>query len=316
MRTPNFYAMDAQALGFLISQVSHIEAGMVRVVYPEVQYPRLVPIDTTANEWAKSITWFSVDRVGQAAWFSHQSTDMRLADIERNKLEHPIEMAAIGYRYTLEEIGQAMMVPGTNLTSEKAEAARRAAEEMLDDIALRGDTSKNWEGLINSAAVPAALGPADGAGGLTTWASKTEAQVMRDISNLLSGGWVATLGTEMPDTLLIPMGHLAALSARFLPLSNIGLVEWLTRNNIFTYTTGNSLTIQAVRGLETAGAGSTARAVAYRRNPDVLKFHLPMPHRFLDVWQTGPMIFDIPGVFRTGGLEIRRPLAMRYLDGI
>ena len=68
-----------------------------------------------------------LDRVGRAAWFSHQSTDMRLADVTRDKLEHPIEMAGIGYRYTIEEIGQAMMVPGTNLGPEKAAAARRAA---------------------------------------------------------------------------------------------------------------------------------------------------------------------------------------------
>ena len=315
MSRADFYAMDAAALGFVISQTSHIEAGLVKVQYPEIQYPRLVPVDTSANEWAKSVTWFSLDRVGQAAWFDHNATDMRLADITRQKLEHPIEMAAIGYRYTLEEVGQAMMIPGTNLTSDKADSARRAAEEMLDDIALRGDTSKNWAGLINNAAVPSAVAPADGSGGATTFASKTEAQVMRDISNLLSGGWLASLGIEMPDTLLFPMDTLAALSARFLPLSNVGLVEWLTRNNIYTYTTGAALTIQTVRGLETAGVCNTHR-IAYKRNPDVLKYHLPMPHRFLDVWQVGPIIFEIPGIFRTGGLEIRRPVAIRYLDGV
>lgn len=41
-----------------------------------------------------------------------------------------------------------------------------------------------------------------------------------------------------------------------------------------------------------------------------------MPHRFLPVWQTGPMWFDVPGIFRFGGLEIRRPGAARYVDGI
>jgi hypothetical protein len=48
----------------------------------------------------------------------------------------------------------------------------------------------------------------------------------------------------------------------------------------------------------------------------VLKMHIPMPHRFLPVWQTGPMRFDVPGIFRLGGLEIRRPKAVRYVDGI
>jgi len=44
--------------------------------------------------------------------------------------------------------------------------------------------------------------------------------------------------------------------------------------------------------------------------------HIPMRHRFLPVWQTGPITFDVPGIFRTGGVEIRRPGAFRYVDGI
>ena len=44
--------------------------------------------------------------------------------------------------------------------------------------------------------------------------------------------------------------------------------------------------------------------------------HIPMKHKFLDVWQTSSIGFAIPGIFRIGGVEIRRPAAFRYLDGI
>jgi hypothetical protein len=47
--------------------------------------------------------------------------------------------------------------------------------------------------------------------------------------------------------------------------------------------------------------------VVYRRDPQVLKLHLPMPHWFLPVFQTGPMTLDIPGIFRVGSVEVRRP---------
>jgi hypothetical protein len=56
--------------------------------------------------------------------------------------------------------------------------------------------------------------------------------------------------------------------------------------------------------------------IAYRKDPEIIKIHVPMPHRFLPVWQRGPLVYDVPGIFRTGGLEIRRPGAMRYVDGI
>ena len=69
--------------------------------------------------------------------------------------------------------------------------------------------------------------------------------------------------------------------------------------------------------METRGAEySVARMVAYRRDPQVLKMWIPMPHHFLPVWQRGPLVFDVPGIFRLGGVEIRLPAAMRYLDGV
>jgi hypothetical protein len=58
------------------------------------------------------------------------------------------------------------------------------------------------------------------------------------------------------------------------------------------------------------------RMIVYKRDPQVLKMHIPMPHRFLPPWQTAPLVFTVPGIFRLGGLEIRRPSAVRYVDGI
>jgi hypothetical protein len=76
------------------------------------------------------------------------------------------------------------------------------------------------------------------------------------------------------------------------------------------------ITILGLLNLETAGAGSTGRMVVYRRDPQVLKLHLPMPHWFRPVFQTGPMTLDIPGIFRVGSVEVRRPGAVQYVDGI
>lgn len=299
-----------QALGFLVSQTSHIEREVYEIQYPDIQYPNLIPVDTTANEWAKSITFYSMDKVGQADWFNHGAKDVPIADIERSKFEVGIEMAAIGYRYSLEELGQAMMIPGMNLSSERAAAARRAYEEFVDDVALRGNTAKGWTGLINNTdvtAVSAATG---------TWGSATGDQVIGDVNTGILGAYTASKTVEMADTALIPVSAFNDISTKRLGDTNQTVLSFLQQNNTYTAMTGRPLTIRAVRGLETAGAGSTRRMILYRRDPQVLKMHMPMPHRFLPVWQTGPMVFDVPGVFRLGPLEIRRPGAVRYVDGI
>ena len=318
----NIYTRDAQqqALAFLIRQSTHIEAQVAEIRYPDIQYPSLIPVDTSANEWAKSITYFSVDKVGAAQWFHHQATSMPLADITREKFEQTVEMAAIGYRYTLEELGFAMQIPGTNLAADRANAARRAYEEFVDGIALNGDSTKGLEGLTNNSAVSIVNVTDDGAQNGQTdspaFADKTADQILRDINDNLAGLYTDSKTVEMADTVLLPPSEVALLATKRVPDTQMTVMEFITKANVYTAMTGQQLTIRAVRGLETAGEGGTGRMILYRRDPQVLKMHIPMTHRFLPVWQTGPMIYDVPGIFRLGGLEIRRPGAVRYVDRI
>lgn len=318
MRKRDFIRDAQQVLGFLTSQVSHIESQVVRILYPDIQYPQLVPVDTSANEWAKSVTFFSLDKLGRAQWFNHMATDMALADVQRSKHEQGIEMAGIGYRYTLEEVGQAMMIPGTNLTTERAEAARRSAEEFIDDVALRGDTKRGWTGLFNDANVTVIDVAGDGTGGSAAWADKTAAQVIRDFNAGLINMYSASKTIELANTVLLPVDVHSELATRERSSgSDMTILAWLEKYNVYTAQTGQPLMIRAARGLENAGGGGDeGRMVAYRRDPQVIKLHLPMPHRFLPLWQTGPITYDIPGIFRMGGVEIRRPGAVRYVDGI
>jgi hypothetical protein len=304
-----------EALSFLVAQTSYIEPQVYRIKYPELFYAELVPIDSSASEWAKSVTFFSIDQVGQADWFNHLANDVPIADIHRAKFEQGIEMAAVGYRYTLEELGQAMMLPGTNLTTERAGAARRAYEEFCHNVAIYGDLRKGWAGLLNHSLVSIVNAP-------HTWAywlaqnPVGTANILADINGILSNIWQQSLTVEMADTLLLPLSSMSLLAVTQLPATTMTLLQFIQQNNLYTLETGKSLMIRGVRGLDSASASGGNRAVAYTRDPSIIKMHRPMPHRFLPVWQTGPIVFDVPGIFRLAGLEIRRPGAMRYLDGI
>jgi hypothetical protein len=311
----NSFMVDAQeALGFLVSQTSYIETEVYKIQYPDIQYQDLIPIDTSANAWAKSVTYYSQDMTGRAGWFHANATDIHVADINRTKNEVGIEMADIGYRYNLEEIGQAMMIPGTNLTTDRAAAAVRAYEEFMDDIALRGKGEKSFEGIMNYTGVTTVLAAA--VGGHTTWDQKDADSIIEDVNNALTGVYVSSLTVEMADTILLPVGAITIIGTKRIPNTSMSVLDYLAQKNVYTQTTGRPLTIRALRGLETAGQNGSGRMVVYRRDPQVLKMHVPMPHMFMPVWQTGPLVYDIPGIFRTAGLEIRRPGAVRYVDGI
>jgi hypothetical protein len=303
-----------QAMSFLVAQASHIESQVYQIQYPDIQYANLVPVDTSANEWASTITFYSSDKVGEAKFFHHEANDMPRAEVVKAKHQHDVSMAGIGYGYTLEELGSAMLVPGTNLTNDRAAAARRAYEEFMDRIVLRGDEAKSWTGLLNDGNVTSTT--AASVDSSTLWTAKDADAILADINAVLTGVYVNSLTVEMADTVLLPVAAFTRLSTLRLGDTTMTAMQFVQANNVYTATTGQPLMIRAVRGLESAGAGGTGRMIAYRRDPSVLKVHLPMPHRFLPVWQTGPMRFDVPGIFRTGGLEIRRPGAVRYLDGI
>ncbi len=311
----DIYDNPQQALGFLLSQTAFIEQEVYRTQYPEIIYQQLIPIDTAAGEWAKSVTYFSLDRVGQAQWLSNVATDMPYADVNRNKYEQGIEMAGIGYTYTLEEIGQALMIPGLNLTGERADAARFSYEMFMDNHAYRGDATKNVTGLFNNPTVTVVTAKT-GAGGSTHWSLKTADEIIGDVQDALTGIYAGSLTVEMADTVLLPVGEMQKLANIRIPNTYGNALDYLARYNLYTFNTGAPLTIRGVIGLDSAGADGGGRMVVYRRDPRVLKLHIPMPHRFLPVFQRSAIQFDIPGIFRVGSVEVRRPGAVRYVDGI
>ena len=311
----NYFSQDAMQanLGFVQSQTAHVEQQVYQIKYPDIQYPNLIPVDLSANPFATSVTYYSMDKAGQASWISGKGHDIPTVGLALEKFETPVYMAGIGYDWGFEEVGQARML-GINLPAEKAQMARRAYEEMIDRVALEGDAEKGFNGLFNYPGVTASTAP-NGAGGTPVWTNKTADEILADVNALLSGIYTDTKTTALADTVVLPYDRYNLVATKRLGDTTMTVLEFLRRNNVYTATTGAELTIRAARGLETAGAGTSHRMVAYRRAPEVLKLHIPMPLQFLPVQIVG-LSYVVPGVFRFGGLDIRLPKEVRYADGI
>ena len=311
-----------QALGFVRPQFYNIERTIYEVKYPSFDYASLIPVVTEGSEWARGTLFRSIDSAGQAQFLSGKGFDMPYADVTASQYTKGFEMAGIGYEWSLEEVSVAAL-EGRNLGDDKARAARRVAEQFLYNIAMTGRTDgvvstseKGWTGLLNDPTVPTTTA-ATGAGGGTAWTGKTPNEIGADFNAGLIGVISTTQETEEADTVLIPTSRYNYIAS--IPRTtgtDSTILSFLQANNVFTQRTGRPLTIRGFRGLETAGAGGTKRMVTYRRAPDVLRFHLPMPHKFLPVWQKGSMTFEVPGIMRTGGTEIRLPSSISYIDGI
>lgn len=307
-------------IGHLISQLAYVEPEIQEITYAPIRYPALMPVSTQANEWARTITYFAGNMTGQAQWFgSPGATDMPYASEDREKKDVTVEMLAIGYEYDLQELNQALMVPGLDILFRKASAARFLMERRLDEVAMMGDSEKGYDGLFNATGVTLVDAPSDGAGGggnSPLWANKTPAQIIRDVNLVLGGVYGGTRTAYMADTLLVPPTEFARLAGTLLPDSSVSVLRWIMESNVYTASTGRPLTIRGVHGLEDAHTGNAGRAVAYDNSMETLVFHMPMPHTFYPVWQRSSLGFEVPGIARTGGLEIRRAINVRYLNGI
>lgn len=295
-------------VGWVRSQTAYVEAGVYRARFPEIRYPGLIPVDYSAPEWTPTIVYTSMDVVGRAKWIADRSSDIPVVGVGMEEAQTTIHMAGIGYDYGLEEVMRAQSL-GMSLPSEKAQTARLVYERTVDNILFTGDDEKGWKGLINSAAVTA-ISAATG-----DWDTATEDEMLGDVNEVLTGIWTATNEIAMGDTLLLPTTKFQKLASTRLGDTGSTVMEFIKKANVYTAETGRPLRIQSVRSLGTAGAGGTARMVAYRNSSEVLKAHIPMRHRFLPMQTTG-LLYQIPGIFRLGPLDIRLPKEVRYSDGI
>jgi len=316
--------VDAQAaMPFVIEQGRNIETKIYEKRYPTLNYAAVVPVITEGADWAIGTTFFTVDTTGKAKFLSGAGTDMPFNQSTRGQASHDFAMLGSGWEWNLEEVNQSALY-GLDLNSYKATGASQSIEQLLYDIAMTGSTEKSWKGFVNSTDVSrvdaASTGGENGGGGTSTfWKHKTLEEVMYDVNVLgLSPIRTETNEIEWADTMALPPDAIRDLATRRLGAGDgmITMLEFLRKNNTYTAETGQPLTIIGVRDLATASSDGGGRAVFYRRDPEVLRFHLPMPRRVLGVHQKSIMGFETGIIARTGGVEWRIPAAANYVDEV
>lgn len=296
---------SAQGLAFLISQLAYIEKKVYEKKYKAITYPDILPVTNEAGEGATSIIYFSTDMSGKAKIIGAKSRDVPIVEIS-NKLDTiSVERGGIGYEYTDEEIRQALFY-GVPLPLRKAQAARRAYEELIQNIAMEGSVEHNVEGFINNSNVSRT----DVTG--TTWDTKTPDEWIEDINTLMGGIFVDSKQIERPDKLGLPTLQWNKLAGTRLEYSDMNAFQWIVNNSPYLNSVDDIIPMPELTG---AGLAGKDRMVAYSKDEDKVVFHIPMPLRFTEPQRQG-LGFIIPGEFKVSSVEFRYPGSARYADGI
>lgn len=309
---------DAQsALPFVLAQGRNIEAQVYATRYPSFEYASVLPVVTEGNAWAIGTQFMTMDMAGEAKFLSGAAADMPFNQVTRGTASHDFAMIGSGWEWNLEEINQASLY-GVNLNADKAVSATRSIERLLYDIAMKGSTEKGWSGFVNQGNVTTTNAPGTGTGSSTYFKDKTPAQVLADLNGLLSGIARSTNEVEFANTIALPPEVFDLLASTYVgeEASAPTILARFQSNNVYTAATGQPIQIKRVRDLSTAASDGSGRVVAYRNERDVLRFHLPMPRMVLPVRQKSIMGFETGIIARTGGVEVRLPGAMAYLDKV
>lgn len=319
---------DAQALNFVRQQSRVMSARAFNVEYDIVDYQSLVPVNTDYPEWASGADFQIGDMAGAAKWQSGWAEDVPKADVSLINVGIDFAMYAVGYGWNVEELGKAQFA-GFPLTSRKAIAARQAADIFCAETALYGGGHPGWTGLINKTGVTPVVSPATGTGSARNWVNssgvglKTAEQIIAELNSVLQGppSSSGVLTSLLGDTVLLPPVAMNYITNTPYGVTspNMTIYQYFLANNVYTQRTGRPVTVRELPALSTAGIGTVAgqgRVVGYRNSQDSIEFPMPMPYRFLDVHQHGPLQYQIPGIGRVGQLTLIRDGALRYLDGV
>lgn len=306
-----FDVSPVAALSFLIQQAAYVEAEIYRLEYPQFKYGTLLPLDNSAPDWAKMVVFRAIDARGELQVLGPNSTDVPTVDIAMSQGFKEITTAALGYTYSLEEIGFAML-NNVNLDAERGQAVRDVVEQGLNKIYLLGDKGVG-EGLYKSpnvgvesasstlAALVAAI-PTYGAQPIIDFFGNAYNQVYLE----------NTLTVHRPNGFVIPSEQFQLLQRTLLSTanaSNVTLLEFLRQNF-------RDMEFEDDILLKGAGAGGADRMMVYKKDLRVVKGHDVMPLRFLAPATADNINFKVPALLRTGGTEWRIPKAAHYVDGV
>jgi hypothetical protein len=225
-----------------------------------------------------------------------------------------------GFSYSIQDLRAAQSVQlgvGRPLDQLRAEAARFVHEIKVDDVAAYGSTARNLKGFVNHPDIPDITVSAGGGAWTTALAANTVANnviIIADLNKLVNSPEQTTLGIEKPNTLVLPLSVKPRVTQPMDPsVFHAGSLidHWFqSQDTIKEIVYWSKLDAAQSAGNLTAGV---ARAIAYKKNPQVLELVIPQTFEMFEPERKG-MTFFIACHSRIGGVTVRYPKACARMN--
>lgn len=301
--------LDAGESAFFSRQLELIKSTVYEVQYGEYLARKLFPVSTEGGPGLETITYRMFDRVGMAKVISSYADDLPDADVLGLETITKVRELGDQFHFTWKEIQKAAY-SNTNLRDRKAKAARLGMWAAEDQISFAGSATYGMYGILNHPNTTAVSLPADGTGAAVTFASKTAAQILRDMNTVANTPSQVSKNVEKPNVLLMPVAQYNLVAS-----TPVGTYNDKTVLRFFLDNNPYIKEVVPVPQLQAAGAGGTDVMVAYSRDPMKMELAIPSDFQMLAEQARG-LKYVTPCVESFGGLIIYFPLSVAIAAGI
>jgi hypothetical protein len=212
-------------------------------------------------------------------------------------------------------------VTGRSIEQIYDDGIRLDYDKFMDLNTYVGQSRYGTTGLINNPDVTA-QSVATGAGGGTTWATKTPTEILNDIDDMIVAGWAASEydNRAIQHHILIDPANFAYINRTMVSVNGyptpVSIMTYLMDNNI-AKAKGVDLFIGECRFCVGAGVGATNRMVGYVNEKRFVGMDVPVP---LTRVMTQPNVhtgsYDSLYMANVGQVKVHYVEPFTYRDGI
>lgn len=299
---------DEADIVFFARELEHKMAQSRDVVYADLKWRQFLPVNREGGPAAEVITYEENDFVGEAKFIADKGRDLPRVDVKGKEYSHFVKSLGDAFGFSLQEV-RAARLANKPLESRKLDAARRAAEVLMDYTTCFGNSDLGFQGFFNHSSVTVIDAAATGTGSSRNFADKTPDNIIADFRTAITTMQTATNGKEGNRVrFVLPDAQYTDLATRRLTDTGQTLISFLE--------SALPQIESIVPWYRAVGQGATGdRMVCY--TPDPMKLDVRVPQEF----ETFPpqakgLEQEVPCHARYGGFVLYYPKSMLYVDQI
>lgn len=288
---------------------------------------------------ADEISSFTVSNYGSAgslgtgnsvgngkAWINKATNQISGVGVDISKIPQPLTPWALEVKYDVLELESSARL-GRPIDEQKYNVMKLKHQMDIDEQVYIGDSGLVQYGLMNSDgrtgsdAITNVANVANGAAGTPGWTTKTPAEILQDVNEILVSVWSAAAWAVVPDRVLIPPAQYGYISTQLVSIAGSqSILKYLLENNIVKQS-NKPLEILPNKWSIGTGVGGTVgtinghdRMIAYTKDKERVRYPMTLiqktPVQYDSIYHKSTYYC------RLGVVEIVYPETIGYRDDL